>query len=871
MRTSASFSSQWSHWWVILSIATALCVQAPLRAQGTDSLTREQLFEKAFGAPAPKLPKRLHALVRLDGQEQPGEIELRFSDDRTRFSVPVQAILQTISRRIDTAAVAEIQRSAVNGYITDTLLTRAGVDATFNSGSFSLNLRTNPRIRKQEEVYISGKPLQSTSDIPPSKFSGYFNIYLQQMFRSYSASGSSADTSLPEDFLETYIHSLNNQRVQPFSGSTDFAVRVLPVVLEGRVAMNTGREIPVARQNLRLVYDNRKLATRFSVGDNLYRIEGFQRFIKGAGLAISREFMMNPSEVAYPVSQEILYLEEPSEVEVVVNGVTVRKLSLSAGTHHLKNFASTFGENDVELILKDFYGRTQTRRFSFFHDLNMLGKGKYDFSCFVGVPSEVVSWAYEYDLSGPLVSGFVTYGLDNRINLGGNAQYYHSNGLLGFQGAYATKWGVTSADLAASVFDHRTAGAAAKLAHRIQRPQTRNKAEGFSAHGSVELFSSRFSEVTDTSATEDRRFLLTGAFDKQLSSSVSAGIGGEMSATRTGQTPFMVSAHASVRPARGLSIRARVTYQRDLAGNEYPAVSIKGVWSLIANKHSISAGEHLQRSKSAVGSSDEDASWLNYTNLAWNYRSSYALSDYFSSSAGVVLDPFTSTINARVGYTSGYGTAEVTYANTSPASQSAMPFSQHYATLDLSTALVFAVDHIGISRPVMNSFFLVSGRRGDRIPINPGFDGNQGMVRGAFPGVIPEISAYSQRSFRVDSPDFSAVSGGDKAWYRVFTGYKTAHVIAFESQQNTMVYATLQLPGGAPAAQRSVTVKNNSDTTETPVSTFTSSTGKLTFPAIAGATYRITLQSGSEDGRFYEVSVPKNTEDYHRAGVLKMP
>ncbi len=845
-----------------------VCAHGTLRAQDSTTLSRDDLFEKAFGAPAPELPKRLHALLIIDGDTQPGEIALQFSDGREHFSVPLQAIESVLQSRIDTAALASIQKAATNGYVSDSTLTSAGVNAEFNSGTFSVILRTNPRIRRKQDVFIAKRKMKTTSDVSPARFSGYLNLYLQQAFKSYAVSGGVADTVLPENFVESYLSSLNDQRVQPFTTSADFALRVLPVVFEGKVSLHAQRPRPVARQDFRLVYDSKELASRFSLGDNTYRVEGYQEFLKGAGLAVDRRFSIRPWEVAYPVSEEELYLEDPAEVQVVVNGVNVRTLSLDAGTHNLKNFATGFGENEVELIIKDFHGRTETKRFSFFHNIHLLGKEKSDFSCFLGVPSKRVDWTYEYDPSRPLVSGFAKYGLDNRTNLGVNGQYYNSNALLGLEAVYASRFGLSSVDLGASLFAHQDPGIAMKLSHRVYRRTYDETRRGFSVLGTMELRSSRFSSITDTIAREKTRLRLAGAFEQPMSSSLNATLGFEYENRRTSASLFAATAALSIRPAPGLNCQGRVRYQRDPAGNEYPSISIRGVWNMMADRHTLTAGEHLQMDRNSMANAVDQKSWLNYTDIVWNYRSSYALSDYFFSSAGVTFNPFTNSINANTGYTSGYGRAQLRYSNTSPASTTSMPFNQHQGRLDVSTALIFADNHVAISRPVMNSFVMVTGKKGDRIPVNPGIDGNQATARGIFPGVVPEISAYSQRNFRVESTNISALSETNKVWYKVFTGYKTGHVIALKAEQNSLVYATLHLPGGTPAARRSITIKNVADTSETSIPTFTSSTGKLSFPAIAGETYRIALGSGNGQGRSVKVTVPLNTEEYWQAGTL---
>ncbi|MHC5731259.1 MAG: fimbria/pilus outer membrane usher protein, partial [Nostoc sp.] len=113
------------------------------------------------------------------------------------------------------------------------------------------------------------------------------------------------------------------------------------------------------RNDLRLVHDAPDQALRYVIGDLSVPISGYQSSRPLLGVAVARNFSLQPYRVTRPISQFEFFLETPSKVEVFINGLPVQTLQLPGGRQDIRDLPLSGGINDVQLIITDAVGRVQ--------------------------------------------------------------------------------------------------------------------------------------------------------------------------------------------------------------------------------------------------------------------------------------------------------------------------------------------------------------------------------------------------------------------------------------------------------------------------------------------------------------------------------
>ncbi len=175
-------------------------------------------------------------------------------------------------------------------------------------------------------------------------------------------------------------------------------------MLEGSPSYLESFDHPLQRGYTRLVYDNSKDLVRYSAGDLVYPIVGYQSTINMGGIGASRDFSLQPYINAYPVSQFEFYLDTSATVDVWVNETLTGTLRLTPGTHDIRDFPFSNGQNDVRIVITDIYGRVQVLRFSFILETSLLASGLSQFSYNLGFRSMTQENTYRYSPDEPVIS-----------------------------------------------------------------------------------------------------------------------------------------------------------------------------------------------------------------------------------------------------------------------------------------------------------------------------------------------------------------------------------------------------------------------------------------------------------------------------------
>jgi len=140
------------------------------------------------------------------------------------------------------------------------------------------------------------------------------------------------------------------------------------------------------RTKTQWVYDRRDVLQRWVVGD-IQASSG--RGVGGASLAgmrVFKNFSLDPTLVITPGLETSILLDTASEVEVLMDGISVYKGNVAAGTLNLKDIPFyRSGSIQAELIVRDVFGREQHYNQLLYGTTAMLAEGLSEYDYALGV------------------------------------------------------------------------------------------------------------------------------------------------------------------------------------------------------------------------------------------------------------------------------------------------------------------------------------------------------------------------------------------------------------------------------------------------------------------------------------------------------
>jgi len=151
------------------------------------------------------------------------------------------------------------------------------------------------------------------------------------------------------------------------------------------------------RLNSSLIGEQRDRMTRWTAGDLFTRAgaPGGTRHL--GGIAYERRFRINPYFTTYPTLQVSGAVATPSTIEVYLDGNRVLQETLPPGPFNIANIQRYRGAGDLEVVLRDAYGREERIREPFYLSDRLLARGLHDFSYAIGAAREefgLESFAY---------------------------------------------------------------------------------------------------------------------------------------------------------------------------------------------------------------------------------------------------------------------------------------------------------------------------------------------------------------------------------------------------------------------------------------------------------------------------------------------
>jgi len=281
-----------------------------------------------------------------------------------------------------------------------------GVSARFDEKTLTLELMIDPKLLPATTVDFADGRKQKV--FYPTNPSAFFNYEL-----GYSGGNAGLKDTI--------------------GVATEFGARMGDFLfLSDSTYYGTSSERRFVRLITSLIHDNRDTLVRTVIGDFVVGTADFSSTINMAGISYSKLYTIDPYFVRYPQQSLAGVLRTPSEVDVYIDGQKIRTLKLPPGEFDLRDITQATGLRNVQLVIRDAFGREQKINAPFYSTDVPLKAGLHEYSYNVGALRE--NYGVESNDYGPLAfAGFHRYGVTDSLTLG-----VHGEGKSGLYNAGPT-------------------------------------------------------------------------------------------------------------------------------------------------------------------------------------------------------------------------------------------------------------------------------------------------------------------------------------------------------------------------------------------------------------------------------------------------
>jgi outer membrane usher protein len=788
-----------------------------------------------------------------------GDISVRLTPQQ-EVEIPRAELKRLLADLLRANALAGLEASPGNAeHVYLSGLRQAGFDFQFDPASVSLQFK--PTIEQKAQGSVAIKPRQDHVASPnlaePALLSAYLNMRGAADYIARTPSGREGPTAPRLDL--------------------DGAARWLGVVLEAEATFEPDDASLFGdggdgfkRRGTRLVRDFEAEAIRVTAGDVEPAGTSFQYTPDLLGIGIERSYAkLQPGRGIRATSRRSFRIERPSSVDVQVNGVTVRKLSLDAGDYDLSDLPVGLGLSDVVLLIEDDTGQRNQLEFSVFLDNELIEPGLSEWGLAAGVPTRLRHGEPDYGGEDYAATGFYRLGLLEKLTGEAHLQLDRDTAMGGLGFIVGTPLGLLSLEGAASITQAGAPGVAFDgqfAAASFEDGAGRRHALRFSARATSPDFTAAIPgddgpgpEPEDGPDFGDW-LALTASYGTEL--------------------PFDIAAHLTAGYAlsdgeRGDGFQADLSLSRPLGGEmslglsggyyarDYGAADLNVMASLAWRPDRRSS--LTTRYESRGGRSGVSYDRRSEGHGVGSWQASIDLSREAPDAGGEEHVG----VNGGVSYQANR--AELALTQQSRLAGLDTDDIDQRTSLRIESALAFADGHLALGRPVSNGFAIVAPTAGlADSHVTVGGDGNGGGYAAATdllgPALVPSVSPYTPNriDFDVDAlpPGYDLGDG----LFDLSPKHRSGYALKVGSAYTVTALGTLIGSDGAPVALLTGTAREAAHPDKT-VELFTNREGRFSAAGVAPGKWLIEV-AGDPPAQF-ELDVPEGAVGLHRAGELR--
>lgn len=205
--------------------------------------------------------------------------------------------------------------------------------------------------------------------------------------------------------------------------STELGLRRGPLLLltQGNTVTTADGGRRFARLMSTAHYDLPQSLQRWSFGDVITRFQDLADGINLGGIALGKQYSLDPYLVRYPLGSVQGQATLPSDVEVYVDGQRVRSERVRPGEFEIRDLLTAQGARSVQVLVRDPYGRVQAFDYALYTSDQLLRPGLQEYQYAFGGLRRQYGTA-QSDYGAPVFAAFHRWGLGESLTAGVNAQ-----------------------------------------------------------------------------------------------------------------------------------------------------------------------------------------------------------------------------------------------------------------------------------------------------------------------------------------------------------------------------------------------------------------------------------------------------------------
>lgn len=217
-----------------------------------------------------------------------------------------------------------------------------------------------------------------------------------------------------------------------------------------------------------LTLDRREQLQRLTLGDFFTSSGALGSPLQLGGISFSKRYTLDPYFVRHPTAAFAGAVPAPAEAEIYLGDMRVRTERLPAGEFLIQNFDYYGGARDIQIVLRDRFGREQRLDYRYYFTDALLRGGLHEYSYDLGVMRRDFGTSSNR-YAGAAASLFHRYGVSDNLTVGVRGEASKAGGNFGPEllvrvGAFGT----TTARLAASRDAEGRTGRAIQVGHDYQ-------------------------------------------------------------------------------------------------------------------------------------------------------------------------------------------------------------------------------------------------------------------------------------------------------------------------------------------------------------------------------------------------------------------
>ena len=806
-------------------LSILVCVVSLVPGPTLSAETAGQISMAVFGDPP---AEQWISVPFLLESEYRGEITLCIREEPPEVWVDLRPLLEGIADTACEELLADIKTRAPEGKrITLTDLKKTGLGAEFNREEVDLRVNVPPELRRTAVLSLrssssvtGGASRYAGTKVAPARFSGYLNLR------------GNAEMHTPQTAL-------------PYGFNTEGALNLSGWVLEGDLDYSSAANA-WDLSYLRVVKDFPRRGYRLELGDLTWPTSGLDGVHSLSGIYFYKNYCSASSLSFHPRGERELFLSEPGEVEIFINGRLARKLTLEPGPYLIQDFPLSSGVNNVVVKIRKADGTEEEIPFLFPYDGNLLAAGELGLGFAAGIPDR------QPELPVAAVSERI--GLSDTFSLGASqaAALATEQLLFGLDGLWASLIGNFSLELGYGCLLAQRNDLSALL--RYQYNDTFNSRRSFGCSSQFRRQNSH--PGAEIPIADNFSWNISAFYSQALPAgfSISPSLFYQLSSDEA-QTRWTLK--TAFRKSVGAGSSFNLYLSLNIPRNEDPE------WQAV-----LSFSSALQAVNQTVFMQQDLASQKLHLNWSRYPGQSVGGLSLFSS-LQVPGDPEEETIGAFSADYLGYRfKTSLAHLFSTPVSD--LEAAENTTRGSFATALTFAGGRLSLTRPVRDSFVMVApyaNIRDAEIMVNP--SGKRPAARsGLLPAVLPDLQAYRLKPLRVETAELPAGYDLEENSFVVTPGYKSGTLIRVGT--NAAVYAggTLFSPRGEPVCLELGELYNLDDPAAAPAEFFTDAEGLFKVYELIPGRYRLVLCNFPDLAAVFEV--PQKSAGYLHLGRLTL-